>query len=231
MDATADVPGADAFCERCDGGMCVDLMSDLQNCGTCGNRCPDRANSTRTCSGGGCGFTCNSGFADCDRNAENGCECSGMCITGIPSGGAGVCSGTSMDAGTDASRDSGVDAGRDGGVDAWAMDAGGDASCPFGFIGFADCDGNPSNGCEANTNTNVRHCGACGVQCGPGEVCMGGRCTCGRTSRSGGPACTSLALTNHCCNDMCVHTDIDPNNCGGCGNRCTSSCNTSRCSS
>jgi hypothetical protein len=50
--------------------------------------------------------------------------------------------------------------------------------------GFADCDGNAANGCEADLLTNGRNCGGCGIDCGlcpdgtPGE-CFGGSCVCG----------------------------------------------------
>jgi hypothetical protein len=38
-------------------------------------------------------------------------------------------------------------------------------------VGFADCDGNPANGCEVNTRTDVNNCGGCGNR--PIEVCNG----------------------------------------------------------
>ncbi|XXX77552.1 hypothetical protein WMF30_02090 [Sorangium sp. So ce134] len=46
---------------------------------------------------------------------------------------------------------------------------------------FDDCDGNPSNGCETNTNTSLEHCGQCGSPCtceaGFG-TCIRGSCEC-----------------------------------------------------
>ncbi len=44
--------------------------------------------------------------------------------------------------------------------------------CPSGF---ADCDGNPANGCETNTNTDNLHCGGCNQFCFDG-VCTDGVC-------------------------------------------------------
>ena len=41
--------------------------------------------------------------------------------------------------------------------------------------GFADCDANPANGCEASTLTSAEHCGGCGMACASG-VCAAGRC-------------------------------------------------------
>jgi secreted trypsin-like serine protease len=37
--------------------------------------------------------------------------------------------------------------------------------------GFSDCDGDPANGCEANT-LGPNHCGACGAACGQGQACV-----------------------------------------------------------
>jgi len=56
--------------------------------------------------------------------------------------------------------------------------------CPQGY---ADCDGNPANGCEVDLTADAYHCGACGTSC-PGSgtasgVCMSG--TCGVACRVG----------------------------------------------
>lgn len=40
---------------------------------------------------------------------------------------------------------------------------------------FADCDGDPSNGCEAYTTSDPLHCGACNHAC-EGEACFSGTC-------------------------------------------------------
>src|SRR5690606_6598214 len=37
--------------------------------------------------------------------------------------------------------------------------------------GYADCDGTPSNGCEANLNADPRHCGGCPQSCADSEIC------------------------------------------------------------
>ena len=41
---------------------------------------------------------------------------------------------------------------------------------------FADCDGIPTNGCEANLLTDSKNCGACGRACGNGGMCATGMC-------------------------------------------------------
>ncbi|MFL5346252.1 MAG: hypothetical protein ACJ8AT_15800 [Hyalangium sp.] len=47
-------------------------------------------------------------------------------------------------------------------------------------MGYADCDGNPANGCEVNLTEDANHCGACGTSCqgqgNAGGVCMAGTC-------------------------------------------------------
>ena len=45
--------------------------------------------------------------------------------------------------------------------------------CPGGF---ADCDGSPANGCEANLSNDLANCGACHQSCMQGEKCHKGMC-------------------------------------------------------
>jgi hypothetical protein len=68
-------------------------------------------------------------------------------------------------------------------------------TCP---AGFADCDGNPTNGCEAQLDT-VLNCGACGHQCElfkANEACVSGACAiagcCGYDSTPGSPCAGNL---------------------------------------
>ena len=56
------------------------------------------------------------------------------------------------------------------------------ATCTHGVCGarcetgYADCDGLTDNGCEANTQSDNRNCGACGHACEPNQVCAEGTC-------------------------------------------------------
>jgi len=47
-------------------------------------------------------------------------------------------------------------------------------------MGYADCDGNPANGCEVNLTEDANHCGACGTSCqaqgNAAGVCVAGTC-------------------------------------------------------
>lgn len=55
-------------------GCEADVSNDVNNCGGCGMSCPTYPNSVATCSGGKCGYTCTSGWKDCDGKKQNGCE-------------------------------------------------------------------------------------------------------------------------------------------------------------
>ncbi len=41
--------------------------------------------------------------------------------------------------------------------------------------GWADCDGDPANGCEADTSQST-HCGVCGNMCTANQICVQGSC-------------------------------------------------------
>lgn len=84
--------------------------------------------------------------------------------------------------------------------------------CP---AGWGECDGDPSNGCEADL-TGVDHCGTCGTAC---------------SARNGTPACLARSCRISCdpgfaiCggdigNGCAVELASDPANCGACGNSC-----------
>jgi hypothetical protein len=91
--------------------------------------------------------------------------------------------------------------------------------------GFADCNGDPSDGCEADLS-NAATCGACNVACsGASSVCArGGGCTSG---------CPSSMPTQ--CGSTCTDLRNDPNRCGSCDNACpaptngTATCSGGRC--
>lgn len=48
--------------------------ASVLNCGSCGNACPTRPQAQSTCANGACGFSCSSGWENCDGSAANGCE-------------------------------------------------------------------------------------------------------------------------------------------------------------
>ncbi|MDP3219087.1 MAG: hypothetical protein Q8S73_33625 [Deltaproteobacteria bacterium] len=161
-------------------------LTDVSHCGACGNRCPTTG-GTATCVGGVCALACAAGLGNCDGDASNGCETSTRTTVAHCGGCDRPCSLPNATAGC-------------------AAGACTIASCN---AGFANCDGNAANGCEANTTTNNAHCGACGRLCPGAQACVAGACVtvcpAGQTSCSG--TCRDLAADN--------------TNCGACGTVCT----------
>jgi hypothetical protein len=134
------------------GNVCVDLLLDVANCGTCGNICP----ATYTCTAGACDqlvgpaprvLTC----------AERGLtDCGGVCIdTEIDfdnCGGCGlVCAGNAACAG--------------GACLAAPIPAG---NCGIGT--------SPCNGQCVDLDSDEWNCGRCGYSCGLGTYCSGRQC-------------------------------------------------------
>lgn len=59
-------------------GVCVDVQTDVANCGACGVTCTAGANGAAACAAGSCTTVCSPGFLDCNGNlATDGCETAG----------------------------------------------------------------------------------------------------------------------------------------------------------
>ncbi|HEY2512728.1 MAG TPA: hypothetical protein VGI39_17800, partial [Polyangiaceae bacterium] len=151
----------------CGSPGCVTASTTCTDASTC----PVRANATATCTGGTCGFTCNTGFADCNGNATDGCEvntstdinnCGGCSATGSTPLGV-VCSTVNITPTCT------------GGV------CGGTCN-----TGFSSCGG---------TNTGCTSTIACGKGTGGTSACCGSDCGQGSTCNSGG-ACVSCSPGN-----------------------------------
>jgi hypothetical protein len=71
---------------------------------------------------------------------------------------------------------------------------------------FADCNQDPSDGCETFVFDDPKNCGACGNACKDGVICWRNACGC------------PSGFTQ--CGNDCVKLDSDNNNCGSCGNVC-----------
>ena len=104
-----------------------------------------------------------------------------------------------------------------GRIDGGETDAATDGSLPRldGFVsdmGDPECDiGTSQCGDECvNVDFDEDNCGACGVECDPGELCAFGVCE---------ETCEPPLID---CGGSCVDPSSDPQNCGGCGNVCAS---------
>ncbi|MBI5534497.1 MAG: hypothetical protein HY898_17360 [Deltaproteobacteria bacterium] len=187
-------------------GCEINIGNDPQHCGSCTKVCNSN-NGTATCNTGVCGINCNAGFANCDGNTNNGCEVNTNTSLSNCGGCGQVCSNNN-----------------------------GTPSCASGTCqiacnpGFADCDGNPANGCEIDITSDVTHCGACPNVCNSingTPSCSGG--TCSLTCNSGWGNCDGQ-LNNGC--EINLNGDIT--HCGNCATACSSvngtpSCNNGNC--
>jgi len=92
--------------------------------------------------------------------------------------------------------------------------------------GYADCDGDPSTGCEVNTKADPQHCGNCSTVCpsqGATPVCSGS--VCGISNCPMGKADCDGISGNGCE----VDTQTSPQHCGFCNNACSVPNGTGKC--
>ncbi len=213
----------------------------------CGRACPSPANAVASCAAGRCAFTCNTGFGDCDGNAANGCEtslqstptscgrCGNACSLANATAGcsSGACAIASCNAGfanCDAMTANGCEVNLTNTVTSCGACgracslANATSTCAAGVCaiarcnaGFADCNRDPSDGCEVNTTTSTANCGGCGMACsaaGGAPMCAAGVCSI--TCSTGRGNCNMNAT------DGCeVDTTSAVSNCGACGRTCT----------
>ncbi len=181
--------------QSCCGGSCVDTRTSAAHCGACGAGCMS-ANGAPACVGSVCAVgMCDPGFGDCDNDPNNGCEVA----VGASTAHCGTCGNACPT--------------RPNAAPTCAMGRCGSACA----AGFGDCDGDPSNGCEASLQTSAAHCGACGTVCSAGSnataACAGGRC--GLTCAAGFGDCDGVAATG--CE---ASLQTSPAHCGACGRAC-----------
>jgi hypothetical protein len=189
------VPGA----AECDADLSVEcetnLLTSPDHCGGCNMPCV-YDHGVAGCVGGTCRLeSCEEPWDDCNGDESDGCETDTSSI-------ADACGGCNIECpavnGTPSCEDSTC------GID-----------CDDGF---ADCDGNPANGCEGSVN-DVLHCGACDYECpeddGKTAYCVDGDC--GQTECEPGFGNCDGNPDNECEQDIAT----DPQNCGRCGGLCS----------
>lgn len=183
----------------CGTGVCVNLLWNRENCGSCGNACP----AGLACEDGAC-ISCPEGETVCGLvsacqdilsdpykcggcnivcNPDQICE-NGRCVA-CPAGQT-RCSRECRDLQTD-----------------WSYCGACGRQCVWGET----C----CSGQCANLQSNATNCGSCGHACGAGSTCIRGTCIYGYGTGDcvGDP-----------CHGECVDYSSDRNNCGTCGHAC-----------
>jgi hypothetical protein len=181
--------------QSCCGGACVDPQANRAHCGGCDQAC-SVPNGAALCMDGVCAVgACTAPFADCDRAAANGCETDTLTSTAHCGSCGNACAPRANSAASCAA-----------GRCAYTCDA-----------GFADCDGDPANGCEADTRASTAHCGACGRACDLANAtaaCVAGACAVARCDASFGDCDGNAA------NGCEVDTRVSVSHCAACGAAC-----------
>jgi hypothetical protein len=181
------------------GSRCIDLRSDPQNCGQCGQVC------TGICAQGMCVGNPDGQVSDGRPGLDASSDARPLRDAGdfrdVDGSGGGDDAGTGGgDAGGGGPGDAGTGSGDGGGPsDASIPDA---QSCPLGEKFCA--------GQCVDPETDRNHCGDCGNQCQIDHVCSAGTCS---------PVCEAPTSA---CGPICVDRSNDPDHCGTCDNVCSS---------
>lgn len=234
----------------------TDLSSDPMNCGACGNDCGAADSALHVlipCVDGACQAVCFNRYLDCNGIVDDGCESDpledphncGAC--GIDCGPGGKCIGgkcgcdpgsvecngqcrdlTSDDANCGAcGHDCAAETADAGPIPPHMTYGCSNSSCSQlecareGGSFWADCNQDLADGCEVdltltdeNGHYDANNCGQCGRKCAPGVPCV--------NSPVAGITCLECPIGQTRCGDLCLDTDVDPANCGACGNSCRS---------
>ena len=192
---TSDDDGCGANAEMC-GEVCVDVLSDTNHCGGCGQACAadnvcDAGMCASECSGGRtqCGQLCvdlTSNLAHCGECGES-CDADGACIEGncqdSCAGGCDASNGEECVAGLCVCRTGLTDC--EGKCVDLMADANNCGQCERGCDGDVCLDGECVSECGTltqcdgacvDTMSNPLHCGDCDNVCDPGSTCTSGDC-------------------------------------------------------
>jgi Stigma-specific protein, Stig1 len=209
----------------------TDTTSDTNNCGSCGNVCNAPDNGSVSCVGGACQAACSGGSTLCTgacvntlTDGTNCGECANVCVHGVPcvngtcgcpnseSSCNGTCTNLLVDTSNCGSCGNACNSGPNG--TPTCLSGACQLVCSFGY---KDCDGNPANGCETNTNVDTNNCGACNNVCTANHAVSDcGNGLCGILQCNIGYADCNRSATDGCETNLMT----DAHNCGTCGSQC-----------
>jgi hypothetical protein len=199
----------ETYCGTAKG--CVNLMTDPNNCGICGNQCGTGANCTGSMCACPAGQVNCGGLIGCVDLLTDPAHC-GTCGTPCPAGdpcvmgvctcpmGDVMCGGACSDPNTDPANCGSCGTACEQGEtcsNGMCTCAAGGMMCGAGMA--ATC---------TDTQEDPDNCGACGTTCGATQACLTGKCACR-------PGLTICGLPG-----ACVDTLHDALNCSACGNVC-----------
>ena len=188
-----------ADCDNVHSNGCeTHIATSIENCGTCSSMCNLPNTAKQACSIGVCQVEqCMDGYSDCDGVSVNGCEADTINSVQHCGGCNVLCS----------------------------LENTAEHVCRVGVCrvancrqGFADCNNDSGDGCEADLATNVAHCGACNQACAlpntNSQTCTSGLCEIAECK-------PGYANCNNNDTDGCeVGILSTVSSCGGCGQAC-----------
>jgi len=144
--------------QRASDGCETLLLFDYNHCGGCSRNCQLLPNVTITdCNEGECIILeCNSGFADCNQNSEDGCE---TVLSSLPQN-CGYCGMCGNDVIPPTSRSATCQINNENVFECVIQDC---------IEGFEDCNHISTDGCETITSQIPPECGRCSVNCPPNQ--------------------------------------------------------------
>jgi hypothetical protein len=187
-------------------GCEINTAADVDHCGTCATKCV-KANDTPVCNSGTCAVgSCDPGYGNCNFDPADGCEAN----LNTSTANCGKCNASCTVA---------------NGTPACNVGKCEIATCK---AGYADCNTDPTDGCETNTAKDTTNCGKCGNVCSVANgtpACTGGACSIAACATN--YADCDKSASNGCESD----TRVDKSNCGACGTVCSSTNGTASCTS
>jgi hypothetical protein len=222
----------DTAAVACTLSSCVDVQTDPNDCGDCGNSCAPALHAQPSCDKGVCGTTCNAGYTACDGvcvdlngdaahcgTCKNACDAGKACTAGTCACAAGThdCGGACASSAATATC----------GTSCTACTAppGGSVRCDGtkcvpGCLGTANLCG----GACVDEQIDGANCGACGMRCATPRTCQAGKCLC----PAGQHDCNGTCVSNTAvatCGAACTPCAPPPGGSATCdGAKCGSSC-------